>query len=396
MKVLINAISARLGGAATYITNLARSLAEMAPAGDEFVFLVPRERAAEMRSAAAGAGHVRTMECDAAGGSYARRIWWEQFTLRGILRREQPDALFSSANFGMLRCPCPQLLLVRIPIYFSREYISHILPEKSAAFRAETALRRWLVCRSVAAADRLMTPSAAMLADLRRYASLPNGRAVVNAYGVPRQRILAAGAPRPAESGGLRVLWVSHYADHKDLGTLLEACEQLRHEGEVSFELVLTLDAVSQNGQHTALGERERRLLARLADPDGARARKVTVRLAGVQSYDAVWPLYQSADIFVFPSLCESFGHPLAEALACGLPVLASDIAVHREICGEAAHYFPPRDAVALTSALRRLLQDRSLRCDLAARGSEQVKLFIWEDHVSRLLSVLRSLSFPE
>ncbi len=393
MKILLNAVSAKLGGAATYIENLARSLAAPPPAGDEFLFAVPPGRAPAIRSAAAGAPHVRVLECDAAAGSYARRIWWEQVTLRGMVRAERPAVLFSTANFGMLRSPCPQLLLVRIPIYFSGEYISHVLPEKSAAFRAQTALRRWLVCRSVAAADRLMTPSAAMLADLRRFAVIPGDRAVVNPYGVPSARITPRNGQRPRTAPRLRVLWVSHYADHKDLATLLDAAAQLRHQGELSFELVLTLDAERHNGQHTPLGERERLLLAQLADPHVPRADQVSVHLAGVQTYEATWQLYRSADIFVFPSLCESFGHPLVEAMAAGLPVLASDIPVHREICGPAAAYFPPRDAATLAGVLRHFLIDDSARSALSASAAARAGLFLWEDHVSRLLNLLREVA---
>ncbi len=387
VKVLINAVSAKLGGAATYIQNLARSLGEISNSADEFVFLVPTNRVAEMQSASS---RIRTVACDASEKSYARRWWWDQVGLRKIVERERPDVLFSSANFGMLRSPCPQVLLVRIPIYFSTEYIQHVLAEKSFVFRAETVARRWLVCRSVAAADRLMTPTVAMLDDLRRFAEVDDSRAVVNAYGVPRARLNGGASTHQKHSGRLRLLWVSHYADHKNLSTLLDAVEMLRHEGEVSFELVLTLDPGLTKGQHTPLSDGDRRRLENLTHPDGARAEEVTVNLVGVQSYDATWNLYRNADIFVFPSLCESFGHPLVEAMANSLPIVASDIPVHREICGDAAMYFPPLDASTLSGVLRRLLQNERERVLLAKASHEQAQRFVWEDHVARLLSILR------
>ncbi|MBI3663817.1 MAG: glycosyltransferase family 4 protein [Acidobacteria bacterium] len=381
MKVLINAVSAKLGGAATYARNLARSLAEQAASGEEFLFIVPTERAAEMPG---GNARVHVMASGAAGGTYAARWWWEQVTLRGIARRERPDVLFSSANFAMLACPCPQVLLVRIPIYFSREYLNHVLPQKPAAFRAEIALRRWLVARSVGAADCLMTPTAAMRDDLQRFVPLDPKRAVVNPYGVPRERVTRQGGR--AAAGGFRVLWVSHYADHKNLATLLRAaellCEELR--GETEFELVMTLDAALRNGQHTPMPEAEREMLGRLEG---------VARLAGVLSYDETWALYREADVFVFPSLCESFGHPLVEAMASGLPIVASDIPVHREICGDAAAYFPVLDAAALAVTLRGLMRDAAARQTLAARGRERVGQFLWEDHVGRLLDLWRRMA---
>jgi len=381
MKILINAVSAKLGGAATYIQNLARSLAAQAGPQDEFLFVLPPERAASLEAAPP---RVRTVASGAASGSYTRRWWWDQVTFRRLVETERPDVLFSSANFGLARCPCPQVLLVRNPIYFSREYLEHVLPGKGIRLRVETALRRWLVCRSAAAADCVMTPSAAMMNDLRRFVALDGSRCVVNPYGVPRERV-ANGAhqdvPTARPLGPVRLLWVSHYADHKNLITLLRAVRILRDSGAPRFELLLTLDPAGRNGQHTSMPQG---VFALPQSLDG------TVRAAGVQDYEGTWRLYADADLFVFPSLVESFGHPLVEAMAASLPIVASDVRVHREICGEAAVYFPARSESALVAVLRRLLENAAERKALADRGRTRVAQFLWEDHVARLLDVWR------
>ncbi|MCL4524203.1 MAG: glycosyltransferase family 4 protein [Acidobacteria bacterium] len=377
MKVLINAVSAKLGGGATYARNLARGLAEQAAPGEEFLVIVPEDLVAELP---AGNARVRVLGSGAASGSYAARWWWEQVTLRQLVQCERPDVLFSAANFAMLACPCPQVLLIQIPLYFSREYLAHVLPRKPAAFRAEIALRRWLVARSVSAADWVLTPTAAMREDLARFVKIRPGRAVVNPYSIPRERVTRHG--RREAAGRARVLWVSHYAEHKNLATLLRAAEILR--GEMDFELVLTLDAALQNGQHTPMPTAERELLERLAG---------MVRLTGVRSHDETWLLYREADVFVFPSLCESYGYPLVEAMASGLPIVASDIPVHREMCGEAAEYFPVLDAAALAEKLRNLLRDAAARQALATKGDEQVERFVKQDHVAKLLELWRGMT---
>jgi glycosyltransferase involved in cell wall biosynthesis len=189
-------------------------------------------------------------------------------------------------------------------------------------------------------------------------------------------------AARNSQEGGpVRFLWVSHYADHKNLGTLLRAAQTLQSQG-LSFELLLTLDAARHSGQHTAMTAVERGLLHALGE---------VVRCVGVQSYEDTWKLYSSADVFVFPSLTESFGHPLVEAMASQLPIIASDTAIHREICGNAAEYFAVLDAAALAGQMRRLAESQGERRRLAALGQIRVKSFIWEDHVRRLLDLLRA-----
>src|SRR5207244_9471275 len=77
--------------------------------------------------------------------------------------------------------------------------------------------------------------------------------------------------------------------------------------------------------------------------------------------------LYQNADIFVSPSLVESFGYPLVEAMAHGLPVVAADTEVNREICAEAALYFTPRSPEDLTRAVGQQAGDAALRARLIA-----------------------------
>jgi glycosyltransferase involved in cell wall biosynthesis len=88
--------------------------------------------------------------------------------------------------------------------------------------------------------------------------------------------------------------------------------------------------------------------------------------------------LYQSATCFVFPSFYEGFGIPPLEAMSCGCPVLASTAPALREVCGEAALYFDPRDPKELASRLNEVFGSQELRSRMALAGRERATLYSW------------------
>lgn len=89
--------------------------------------------------------------------------------------------------------------------------------------------------------------------------------------------------------------------------------------------------------------------------------------------------LYRKAKAFAFPSIHEGFGIPPLEAMARGLPVMASNISATPEVVGDAALLVDPYDIEQMTDALERLLDDRELREDLVRRGFERVRRYSWE-----------------
>jgi glycosyltransferase involved in cell wall biosynthesis len=99
--------------------------------------------------------------------------------------------------------------------------------------------------------------------------------------------------------------------------------------------------------------------------------------------------LYSLAALFVYPSLYEGFGLPIAEAMACGTPVVTSNASSLPEVAGDAALYFDPRDVNAMVDAMRRALSDEVLRNDLRSKGFAQAKRFSWDKAANELLEYL-------
>jgi glycosyltransferase involved in cell wall biosynthesis len=112
-------------------------------------------------------------------------------------------------------------------------------------------------------------------------------------------------------------------------------------------------------------------------------------------SADELRVLYTHAEALVFPSYSEGFGLPPLEAMQCDAPVIASDIAAHRWVMGDAALYCNPHDVASIASAIERLVasdESAALRAELIARGRERLKSYRsdrcsgqWSDLLHRL-----------
>jgi alpha-1,3-rhamnosyl/mannosyltransferase len=103
--------------------------------------------------------------------------------------------------------------------------------------------------------------------------------------------------------------------------------------------------------------------------------------------------LYAGARAFAYPSLAEGFGLPPLEAMACGVPVVASTDPALAENLGDAALLVDATDVGALADALRRVLADDALRATLVARGRARAAAFGWERTAAGLLACYRELA---
>lgn len=99
--------------------------------------------------------------------------------------------------------------------------------------------------------------------------------------------------------------------------------------------------------------------------------------------------IFNNASSFVFPTRHEGFGIPVIQAMACGLPVVASDIPVLREIAGDAVLYFDANNKEALAMAMYDSVTNQELRRDLIAKGFVQALRFSWEKCASETLSII-------
>lgn len=241
---------------------------------------------------------------------------------------------------------------------------------------AADAGTRWyakpLYPQALARADAIFTVSEAAREDLVRFAGAPRERVHVTPNGVDPRFFDA----RPREGPyGPYLLAVGTLEPRKNLPIVLEALRALRREGR---DLALVVAGRQAWTHSLPLGD--------LAPH---------VRLLGTVPDDELAELYAGAACFVMPSLHEGFGLPLAEAMAAGVPAVASDIPALREVGGETVRYADPRDAESFAQAIRRALDDRegSQLRGAAARG--RARRFRWEDTARATLAVYRRIARP-
>jgi len=102
--------------------------------------------------------------------------------------------------------------------------------------------------------------------------------------------------------------------------------------------------------------------------------------------------LYSMADIFAFPSFFEGFGVPPIEAMACGAPVITSNVSALPEVAEDAALLVDPHDIDALAAALTRLTEDEGLRDELRQKGYERARQYTWAMSARKMLEVYQTL----
>ncbi len=116
------------------------------------------------------------------------------------------------------------------------------------------------------------------------------------------------------------------------------------------------------------------------------------VRFIGYVRDEDMASLYSLATVFAYPSLYEGFGLPVLEAMACGVPVLTSNISSLPEVAGGAAVLVTPTDVDAIADGLTQLLDDPALAAKLVARGLEWSTNFSWDRCARETLAVYESV----
>ncbi|MCA9510010.1 MAG: glycosyltransferase family 4 protein [Myxococcales bacterium] len=370
-RIVIDGSMAKGGGGFTYLVNIVPELSRQAPR-HRFKVLCADARVA---AALAPCANVEVEYLGALG--LLDRL---RFTYRraGRLAREWgADVYFSAGEMAPLDAGCPTMAAFRNPNVFTLGEGQGLTWVQRARVFALNALARL----SARCADRILFVSRDSASWIGDAIGLEPARRKVIHHGIDVAPWRDAREEREPHERGY-ILSVSSVYPYKNYVRLIEAWVELAKRRPDVPDLVIVGD---EPDAAAAAAMREAR--------DAAGELAEGIHLLGEVPYAEIRRYYRGADLFVFPSYLETFGHPLLEAMAADVPLVAADIPVFREIAGDAAFYADPFSPSELAKAIEEALFARGAAEALVKRGRERVTQFTWRRSAAALLAVLDELA---
>jgi len=304
--------------------------------------------------------------------------YWTQLRLPFALEKDKPDVLFM---------PIQQLPLLRPrktkTIAVIHDLAVHRFPEQFTY--KDWALLQIFSAQVAHEADHIISVSEATARDIEKYYGRTENVHVVH-HGVDHARFRLPDNNERNRSWQLLterytklhkpyLLYIGQIQPRKNLERLIAAFEILRHDNP-DLQLVI-------GGGH---GWLQKPILERAKHSPVAE----NILFLGRVPEDLLPALYWQADVFVLPSLYEGFGMPVLEAMACGCPVVTSNVSSLPEVAGDAAVLVDPNSVESITRGIKEALNDKQ---SLSTKGIEQAKQFDWDKTARETYKIIASIA---
>lgn len=295
---------------------------------------------------------------------HSRRLWWTQFGLPKVYKQKQANLIFSPIPEAPLFTKCNfivtvhDLIPLRFPQWFSKFQIFYC---------------RYYLRQVLHQADRIFCNSLTTAEDVQHFLDVPKQKLVITPLACDHEKFRFLDLP-PSNY----FLYIGRANPHKNVDRLIRAFAQLSQVKD--YELWLA-------------GSFDLRYTPRLQQLAISLGIQQQVKFLDYVPAEELPKLINRAIALVFPSLWEGFGLPVLEAMACGTPVITSNISALKEVAGSAAILINPYKTAEITGAMEDLLQDQGLRSYLCDRGLARAKQFTWQQTTAVTQSVLQFYS---
>jgi len=375
MKIGFNTLSENPyapSGAQGFYINLMRELSRL---GKEHTFFLFVSKANQHFFGPYETGNVQKIVFPYSNERKKTRVLTEHFGFALIIKKHGIEVL--NTGVAPLWCPCKLVVTMKT---------MHVYTNPSQLPVSTVLYRRMIYHWTIRRANVIISNSQRFSQDLQKYLNVPDTKlklvyeALDHSLFFPLKEkssldfeLTSLGIRRPF------ILFVSSLWPYKNAETLIDAFAPFV-KAHPEYMLVIVGYA------------REENYFRKLTDLVRKHGIVESVIFAGGLTHDIVAKLYQTASVFVYPSLYETFGLTILEAMACGCPVITSNVSAMPEIAGSAAIFFDPRSSGELYDKLEKVVTDQSLHQELVSKGLSRAAEFTWEKTARRTLDVLESI----
>jgi glycosyltransferase involved in cell wall biosynthesis len=383
MKVAIDAVGIRGHGGAAVLCELLYWLPKVKPEWQWHVFLFERD----LRefddppvSDCVALEHTRF------GNKGWERLKWVRRQLQDKIKSVGADLLFSFANIASNNPCVPQIVFVQQPNAFFDEGV----PKRNFLKHLRMKFMRREILAGAKASRAVIVQTEAMHSRMLKYAPELNGRIHVIPSGFrtpslnpvirPEISALIESAGRP------RLIYVSHPSEHKNHINLIKSLPEIIKLFP-NTQLLLTLEkSQPPNVRYTTFIVK----ITKTAKEFGVDNNLVWL---GILTPDEVNYALSNSNLMVFPSLAESFGLGIVEAMATGCPVIASNLPYAHDVAGDAAAYFDPLSPKDIARTVVTILSDRQRLAQMREMGLSMKEKYSNENIAKQVASLLQQVS---
>ncbi|HYW87216.1 MAG TPA: glycosyltransferase family 1 protein, partial [Chloroflexota bacterium] len=349
----------------------------------QYMLLAPRFRRAYTVRAPQLSDRFREVEVVSALarlGENVEQVYWEQMGIVAAGMREKIDLLHCPYWSNPVWSPWPTVVTVHDVIQF-------VLPEY--AWRKISRLYFGMVSVAARRAQAVITVSECSKRDIMKIIGLPAerihviGNAVDPSFYPVRDAWLLANTRERYGIASRFLLYFGGFDMRKNVPRIIEAYGRLPESLRREYQLVIA-------GRYQHLGHPlypDPRETVRRLGLDGS-----VIFTGQIREQDKA-PLYSAATVYMFPSLYEGFGMTVLEAMACGTPVLTSNVSALPEVVGDAGALVDPYSTDAISHTLAELLESQSTRDELSRRGLERARYFTWPQVAEQTVRVYREIA---
>jgi len=370
MVVLVNAISIKEGGALVVVKRLLQNFLLHRPDIDWHVMVDPDL----VNESFFNQEGIKAWSLDRKGCNSLMICMWYEAGLPRLVRKIGADVVFSLTNYLPVFSRLPSLLLVQHAGHFSACFEACQKQEfPGLANRLAWQLKKQWVRRSIDNATMVTVQTEALANAITQERSFLPDTVKVVPHGLGLLeigRVKTLSKDRP-----WRVGYITKYGVQKNFLVLFKAIAQLQNAGH-DVCLVLTLYPQTQHCP---------KLMAQVK----AVGIEPCIENHGEVEQEQIVDLYDSLDLFVFPSLCESFGFPMLEAMSRGLPLLVSDTPGNLEIVGDTTLSFGANDVDGLAKKIVRVMSDSKVYAEASKGSLKRAQTFSWQKAAHATLALL-------